>query len=69
MPTPTLAEPSPLMLCDRLISLAQDAGRAGYAITAEHLVHLVETMFDEQRPTVTAAPRRLPRGRRSRRLS
>ncbi len=40
---------SPLILSDRLISLAQDADRAGYAITAEHLVHLAHIVFDEKR--------------------
>ena len=40
---------SPLVLCDRLISLAQDADRAGFAVTAEHLVHLAHTMFEERR--------------------
>ena len=43
------AAPSPLVLSDRLISLAQDAERAGYAITAEHLVHLAHVVFDEKR--------------------
>jgi len=40
--------PSPLMLCDRLLTLAQEADRAGYAVTAEHLLELVETVFDEK---------------------
>jgi hypothetical protein len=40
--------PSPLMLCDRLLTLAQEADRAGYAATAEHLLELVETVFDEK---------------------
>ena len=39
---------SPLMICDQLISLAQNADRAGLAITAEHLVHLALSVFDEQ---------------------
>lgn len=43
--------PSPLVLCDRLLTLAQDADRAGYAITAEHLLHLAYDVFEEeQRP-------------------
>ncbi len=55
-PTPSAAAPpptaSPLILCDRLISLAQDADRAGFAVTAEHLVHLAQAMFEEPpRPT------------------
>jgi hypothetical protein len=40
--------PSPLMLCDRLLTLAQDADRAGLAITAEHLLHLAHTVFEEK---------------------
>ena len=40
---------SPLVLCDRLITLAQDADRAGFAVTAEHLVHLAHSMFEEPR--------------------
>ena len=45
---PKLA-PSPLVLCDRLLTLAQDADRAGYAVTAEHLLHLAHTVFEEKR--------------------
>ena len=44
-PPPT----SPLLLCDHLISLAQEADRAGYPNTAGHLVALVDGMFDEPR--------------------
>jgi hypothetical protein len=40
-----------MTLSDRLITLAQDAGSAGYAVTAEQLVQLAITIFDE-------APRR-----------
>lgn len=43
--------PSPLVLCDRLLALAQDADRAGYAVTAEHLLHLAHTVFEETRHT------------------
>lgn len=42
---------SPLVLCDRLISLAQEADRAGHPGTASQLVHLAHTVFDE--PTTT----------------
>jgi hypothetical protein len=42
--------PSPLVLCDRLLTLAQDADRAGCAMTAEHLIHLAHSVFDEKRP-------------------
>ena len=40
--------PSPLMLCDRLLTLAQDADRAGYVLTAGHLLDLAHTVFDEK---------------------
>jgi hypothetical protein len=40
--------PSPLMLCDRLLTLAQDADRAGYAVTAGHLLELAHTVFEEK---------------------
>ena len=36
-----------LVLSDRLIALAQDADRAGYTGTAEQLVNLACTVFDE----------------------
>jgi hypothetical protein len=42
--------PSPLMLCDSLIQLAQDAARAGCTVTAEHLFHLAHTVLDEPAP-------------------
>ena len=38
---------SPLVLSDRLITLAQDADRAGYIDAARHLVHLAHSVFDE----------------------
>lgn len=37
---------SPLMLCDHLIQVAQEADEAGYVQTAAHLVALVDRMFD-----------------------
>jgi hypothetical protein len=43
--------PSPLVLCDRLLTLAQDADRAGFAVTAEHLLHLAHTVFEEKPAT------------------
>lgn len=46
-PTP----PSPLVLCDRLLTLAQDADRAGFTVTAEHLLHLADSVFEEERLT------------------
>ncbi len=42
--------PSPLVICDRLLSLAQDADRAGCAVTAEHLLQLAHAVLDEKRP-------------------
>jgi len=44
------APPSPLVLCDRLISLAQDADRAGLTATAAHLVGLIDEIFEKRRP-------------------
>lgn len=45
-PRPPAPPLSPLVLCDRLIGLAQDAQRAGFAVTAEHLLYLAETLFE-----------------------
>lgn len=47
------AAPSPLVLADRLISLAQDADRAGYVAAASNLVALALAVFDET-PAPTA---------------
>ncbi len=47
---PTLAtarQVSPLVLSDRLITLAQAADRAGFTGTAEQLVTLACAVFDE----------------------
>ncbi len=41
--------PSPLVICDRLISLARDADRAGCAVTAGRLIRLAHTVLDEPR--------------------
>lgn len=38
---------SPLILSDRLLTLAQDADRAGYRIAAEHLLFLAEEVLEE----------------------
>ncbi|HEX4171645.1 MAG TPA: hypothetical protein VHY82_04125 [Acetobacteraceae bacterium] len=38
---------SELVLSDRLITLAEDADRAGYTRTAEHLLSLACSVFDE----------------------
>jgi hypothetical protein len=37
------------MLCDRLLTLAQDADLAGCAVTAEQLLTLAHTVFEEKR--------------------
>jgi len=42
--------PSPMILSDRLLSLAQDADRAGCRATAERLLALAHTVFDEPAP-------------------
>ena len=41
---------SPLMLSDRLLTLAQDADRAGYRKAAEHLLSLAEDVLDQPLP-------------------
>ncbi len=48
-PSPTAGPPqcSPLMLADRLITLAGDADRAGFKEAATHLVSLVYHVLDE----------------------
>ena len=43
-PAPSVSE---LILSDRLIALAEDADRAGYTNTAERLVTLACSVFDE----------------------
>ena len=40
---------SPLVLADRLISLAQAADRAGYPDSASRLVWIALAVFDEKR--------------------
>jgi hypothetical protein len=42
-PTPV----SPLVLADRLISLARDADRAGFTASASRLVGMALAVFDE----------------------
>ena len=41
---------SPMILSDRLLSLAEAADRAGYQDTADRLVLLAHKVFDERRP-------------------
>ena len=43
-PKPACSE---LMLSDRLIALAEDADKAGFTDTAERLVNLACSVFDE----------------------
>jgi hypothetical protein len=38
---------SPLMLSDRLLSLAEDAGKAGCTATADQLLLLAHSVFDD----------------------
>ena len=45
--TPNLPPSSPLMLSDHLITLAQEADRAGYTSTARRLITLACSVFDE----------------------
>ena len=52
--TPSLARPhvvssvSPLMLADRLLSLAEDAERSGLHRPAERLLRLAYAVYDEK---------------------
>jgi hypothetical protein len=41
------SETSPLTLSDHLITLAEQADRAGFTSTAQHLVTLACSVFDE----------------------
>ncbi len=41
---------SPLLISDRLISLAEQAGEAGCTATARHLIRLASRVLDEKRP-------------------
>lgn len=45
---PRLTAVSPMTLADRLLSLAEDADRAGFSTTAERLLYLVYSVFDEK---------------------
>ncbi|HUZ62300.1 MAG TPA: hypothetical protein VMU82_01160 [Acetobacteraceae bacterium] len=40
---------SPLVLCDRLIRLAEEADRTGYRAAARKLVRMAWTLFDRNR--------------------
>ncbi len=37
---------SPLVLADRLITLAKEADRSGFVVTADRLVHLANAIWD-----------------------
>ncbi len=43
---------SPIIIADRLITLAQQADRAGYRDTAASLVTLMYSVLDEPHPTI-----------------
>jgi hypothetical protein len=54
---------SPLLLSDRLLTLAEDADRAGYRGMAERLLDLAEQVLDEpawHSPPVATRHRRAP---------
>lgn len=44
------ASVSPMLIADRLLTLAQEADRAGYTGAASNLVHLVLSVLDEPPP-------------------
>ena len=45
---------SPLVLADRLISLAQEADRAGYPESASRLIGLVYAVLEDERAPASA---------------
>lgn len=47
---PTSFAVSPLLICDRLLTLAQDAERAGLRGAARHLLELVSEELEPVRP-------------------
>ena len=47
VPTSRPTETSPLTLSDHLITLAEEADRAGYISTARRLITLACSVFDE----------------------
>lgn len=40
------ADTSPLVLCDRLLRLAEDADHGGFRVAAEHLIYLADQVLD-----------------------
>ena len=55
MTCPPGARFSPLILADRLISLAQEADRAGYRESADRLIGLAYAVLDDEGACRTAA--------------
>ncbi len=49
---------SPLLISDRLISLAEQAGQVGCQETARHLVRLASRVLEEKTGFAPPAPRR-----------
>ena len=47
VPTTRQTAFSPLMLSDRLLTLAQDADRAGYRLAAENLLFLAQEVLEQ----------------------
>jgi hypothetical protein len=56
-PAPYVEGPrfSPLVLADRLITLAQEADRAGYPDSASRLIGLVYAVLDDEKVQAAAA--------------
>ncbi len=52
---PEYTQFSPLVLADRLISLAQEADRAGFTASASRLIGLVYAVLDDEGPQTLAA--------------
>ncbi len=48
--TPTQPPVTPLLLSDRLLSLAEQADRAGMRLTAERILRLATTVLNEPPP-------------------
>ena len=46
METAQRSADSPLSLAEKLITLAADAGDAGFPVAAEHLIHLADQILD-----------------------
>lgn len=55
---PTIFAVSPLLICDRLLTLAQDAERAGLRGAAQHLLELVSEVLEPVIPVHPVRRRR-----------